>query len=226
MGQAGPPKPWSWLQRKSWCPTQQPLYSAAATPIREIASYRMIWGFCCSVETAVNMKYPTMFLSSQIPSVKTLPVYNSQKWGLWMVVTFTLLAWVRVLPTTCLMHWVVQIGLAHLPVHSLFVPSAFQEELSSASPCLSQQIAILCAFPQETDGKERRGRHLRCTVAVSEGAGWWSRGLSDTGASPAGRKAPTGTLKWGVRGAYQGISIWCSGEDRRKKWAWWSDRPH
>lgn len=29
----------------------------------------------------------------------------------------------------------------------------------------------LCAFAQETDGKERRGRHLRHAVVVSEGAG-------------------------------------------------------
>lgn len=166
MGQAGPPKPWSRLQRKSSRPTQQPLYSAAATSMREIALYGMIrTGVYHSLETAGNTKYPTMF-----PCVKASPVYNSQKMkpvdGGYLSTPGTC-----VLPATCLMHRLVQIGLAYFPVQSQFVPSAFQEELSSASPCLSQQIAMFCASPQETDGEERRGRHLRRTVAVSEGAG-------------------------------------------------------
>lgn len=81
------------------------------------------------------------------------------------------MAGTRIVPTTCPKHWLVWIYLAHLPVHSQLAPSAFQEELSSAQPCLSEQIRLLLCCSPETDGKEGSGRHPRRAVAVSAGAG-------------------------------------------------------
>lgn len=46
------------------------------------------------------------------------------------------------------------------------------------------------AFPQGTDGEERRGRQLRRCQKGPGVLGW--RRLSDTTALPAGGKAPTG----------------------------------
>lgn len=64
----------------------------------------------------------------------------------------------RVLSTTCPKHWLDQIYLAHLPVHSQLAPSAFQEELSSAQPCLSEQIRLLLVlFPTRQMGRREAG---------------------------------------------------------------------
>lgn len=107
------------------------------------------------------------------------------------------MAGTRILPTTCPKHWLVRIYLAHLPVHSQLAPSAFQEELSSAQACLSEQIRLLLVlFPRRQMG--RRGAGGIPDVLSPCQQGMVKRGLSVTRAVPASRshrdqEGPAGT---------------------------------
>lgn len=97
------------------------------------------------------------FTRSQQPEVK--PVHSG----------YLSMPGTGVLPTTCPKHWLGQIYPAHLPVHSQLAPSALQEELSSAQPCLSEQIRLLLVlFPTRQMGRREAGG---ISDTVSAGAG-------------------------------------------------------
>lgn len=88
-----------------------------------------------------------------------------------------------------------------------------------------------CAFPQETDGKERRKASQTC-CGVRRGWLWQAGG--EEGCPTLGLRQPAGRRgrgpydsfpMQGVKRANEAISSWCSGEKRQEKWAWWSDNP-
>lgn len=104
----------------------------------------------------------------------------------------------RVLPTTCPRHWLVQVSLAHLPVQSQLAPSAFQEELSSALPCLSEQIRLLFVlFPRRQMGRREAGGISDALSRCQQGlavTGWWKGACLTPGlCQPAGATGTTGT---------------------------------